>query len=191
MQNKVIYSALANKQNKLTAGTGISIENNVISATASGQSGDDTDLSEEIERIKEILINAELYDPNALNEKFTPAQSGTILQTQDTYETILDVDADNSNEILLPNVLCSTNTQITANVTFTITFKPISYGDISFEYYDNGTLLGSENYYSENTKIGYYSDHIYEISNYQCTTNSHNFYVVMKISDLSNMTINL
>lgn len=39
VQNKVIYSALAGKQDKLTAGTGISISGNTISCTVSGGSG--------------------------------------------------------------------------------------------------------------------------------------------------------
>lgn len=36
VQNKVIYTALQNKQDKLTAGTGISISGNTISCTVSG-----------------------------------------------------------------------------------------------------------------------------------------------------------
>ena len=39
VQNKVIYSALQGKQNKLTAGTGISINGNTISCTVSGGGG--------------------------------------------------------------------------------------------------------------------------------------------------------
>lgn len=39
VQNKVIYTALQNKQDKLTAGTGISISGNTISCTVSGGSG--------------------------------------------------------------------------------------------------------------------------------------------------------
>ena len=36
IQNKVVYNALAGKQDKLTAGTGISISGNTISCTVSG-----------------------------------------------------------------------------------------------------------------------------------------------------------
>ena len=39
VQNKVIYTALQNKQDKLIAGTGISISGNTISCTVSGGSG--------------------------------------------------------------------------------------------------------------------------------------------------------
>lgn len=39
IQNKVVYNALAGKQDKLTAGTGISISGNTISCTVSGGSG--------------------------------------------------------------------------------------------------------------------------------------------------------
>lgn len=39
IQNKVVYTALAGKQDKLTAGTGISISGNTISCTVSGGSG--------------------------------------------------------------------------------------------------------------------------------------------------------
>ena len=39
VQNKVVYNALAGKQDKLTAGTGISISGNTISCTVSGGSG--------------------------------------------------------------------------------------------------------------------------------------------------------
>lgn len=39
VQNKVVYTALAGKQDKLTAGTGISINGNTISCTVSGGSG--------------------------------------------------------------------------------------------------------------------------------------------------------
>ena len=39
VQNKVVYNALAGKQDKLTAGTGISINGNTISCTVSGGSG--------------------------------------------------------------------------------------------------------------------------------------------------------
>lgn len=39
IQNKVVYTALAGKQDKLTAGTGISINGNTISCTVSGGSG--------------------------------------------------------------------------------------------------------------------------------------------------------
>ena len=39
VQNKVIYTALQNKQNKLIAGTGISISGNTISCTVSGGGG--------------------------------------------------------------------------------------------------------------------------------------------------------
>ena len=39
IQNKVVYKALAGKQDKLTAGTGISISGNTISCTVSGGSG--------------------------------------------------------------------------------------------------------------------------------------------------------
>lgn len=39
VQNKVVYTALAGKQDKLTAGTGISISGNTISCTVSGGSG--------------------------------------------------------------------------------------------------------------------------------------------------------
>jgi len=39
VQNKAVYTALAGKQDKLTAGTGISISGNTISCTVSGGSG--------------------------------------------------------------------------------------------------------------------------------------------------------
>ena len=39
IQNKVVYNALAGKQDKLIAGTGISINGNTISCTVSGGSG--------------------------------------------------------------------------------------------------------------------------------------------------------
>ena len=39
IQNKVVYTALAGKQDKLIAGTGISISGNTISCTVSGGSG--------------------------------------------------------------------------------------------------------------------------------------------------------
>lgn len=39
IQNKAVYNALAGKQDKLTAGTGISISGNTISCTVSGGSG--------------------------------------------------------------------------------------------------------------------------------------------------------
>ena len=39
VQNKVVYNALAGKQDKLIAGTGISISGNTISCTVSGGSG--------------------------------------------------------------------------------------------------------------------------------------------------------
>ena len=39
VQNKVVYTALAGKQDKLTAGTGISISGNTISCTVSGGGG--------------------------------------------------------------------------------------------------------------------------------------------------------
>ena len=39
IQNKVVYNALAGKQDKLTAGTGISISGNTISCTVSGGGG--------------------------------------------------------------------------------------------------------------------------------------------------------
>ena len=39
VQNKVVYTALAGKQDKLTAGTGISINGNTISCTVSGGGG--------------------------------------------------------------------------------------------------------------------------------------------------------
>ena len=39
IQNKVVYNALAGKQDKLIAGTGISISGNTISCTVSGGSG--------------------------------------------------------------------------------------------------------------------------------------------------------
>ena len=39
IQNKVVYNALAGKQDKLTAGTGISINGNTISCTVSGGGG--------------------------------------------------------------------------------------------------------------------------------------------------------
>ena len=39
IQNKAVYTALAGKQDKLTAGTGISISGNTISCTVSGGSG--------------------------------------------------------------------------------------------------------------------------------------------------------
>ena len=39
IQNKAVYYALAGKQDKLTAGTGISISGNTISCTVSGGSG--------------------------------------------------------------------------------------------------------------------------------------------------------
>ena len=39
VQNKVVYTALQNKQDKLTAGTGISISGNTISCTVSGGGG--------------------------------------------------------------------------------------------------------------------------------------------------------
>ena len=39
IQNKVVYNALAGKQNKLIAGTGISISGNTISCTVSGGGG--------------------------------------------------------------------------------------------------------------------------------------------------------
>lgn len=39
VQNKVVYTALAGKQDKLIAGTGISISGNTISCTVSGGSG--------------------------------------------------------------------------------------------------------------------------------------------------------
>ena len=39
IQNKAVYNALADKQDKLTAGTGISISGNTISCTVSGGSG--------------------------------------------------------------------------------------------------------------------------------------------------------
>lgn len=39
VQNKVVYTALQNKQDKLIAGTGISISGNTISCTVSGGSG--------------------------------------------------------------------------------------------------------------------------------------------------------
>ena len=39
IQNKVVYNALAGMQDKLTAGTGISISGNTISCTVSGGSG--------------------------------------------------------------------------------------------------------------------------------------------------------
>ena len=39
IQNKVVYTALAGKQDKLTAGTGISINGNTISCTVTGGSG--------------------------------------------------------------------------------------------------------------------------------------------------------
>ena len=42
VQNKVVYNALAGKQDKLTAGTGISISGNTISCTVSGGSGGGT-----------------------------------------------------------------------------------------------------------------------------------------------------
>jgi len=40
IQNKVVYNALAGKQDKLTAGTGISISGNTISCTVSGGGGE-------------------------------------------------------------------------------------------------------------------------------------------------------
>lgn len=39
VQNKVVHTALAGKQDKLTAGTGISISGNTISCTVSGGGG--------------------------------------------------------------------------------------------------------------------------------------------------------
>lgn len=42
VQNKVVYNALAGKQDKLIAGTGISINGNTISCTVSGGSGGGT-----------------------------------------------------------------------------------------------------------------------------------------------------
>ena len=39
IQNKAVYNALADKQDKLTAGTGISISGNTISCSVSGGSG--------------------------------------------------------------------------------------------------------------------------------------------------------
>ena len=39
IQNKAVYKALADKQDKLTAGTGISISGNTISCSVSGGSG--------------------------------------------------------------------------------------------------------------------------------------------------------
>lgn len=42
VQNKVVYNALAGKQDKLIAGTGISISGNTISCTVSGGSGGGT-----------------------------------------------------------------------------------------------------------------------------------------------------
>lgn len=221
-------SALQNdKQNKLTAGENILIddatntisataktytagqniaidENNVISATSgdSGISSQVEQISADIEKIKQQLTEwGGFADQNKLqNQDFVPYDTNTIVQTQDTYDRDLQIETKGTAEMLLPNILFSTNTQTvttaddgtktttqaTANIDFYFTYIPSLAkvnGAVNFAVFDGDTQIASfsSNYIFFDVDIKHVVT--YTLKDYACTTSGHNLYVVATPTD--------
>ena len=103
VQNKVIYSALAGKQDKLTAGTGISINGDTISCTVSGGGKFATG-----ENVKEVSIFDSFSDLNSKTaaQKENMLPNGVIAETlphcEDTQgDTDLSITDEDGNMLVL------------------------------------------------------------------------------------------
>lgn len=181
---------------KYFAGTNVTIDqNNVISATCT--TAGEQDLQEINQQLAELrkqvgILNG-TYDENRLSGEFVPYADDEIVQTYDCYERELNIFGTGTNEILSPNILFVTETQVTENsqttqakakIIVNFQFIPSSYsGGLTFNIYDNGDCIGTFTQYYNITDLN--STQIFEstINNYTCTTKNHNLYVVCTASN--------
>lgn len=143
---------------------------------------------DDIADIKAIL--AEYFnptDPNKIdNEPLIEYADTDIITTYDCYERELEITK--TTEILAPNVLFKTNTQVlesnqlvsaTADIDITLNFIPSGVnGTTTFNIYDNTTLIGTYSMNYDNNQLGQTLTLSQTISNYQCSTFNHNLYIV-------------
>ena len=184
-----VYTALSSKQDTLTAGTGITISNNVISSTASGSScncaSDIADLQSDI-----ADINAQLLIMQTKINNNSTQYNETIYNEYDVYNRAFDLSG--TNTLYCPNVVFSTEPLLTTtnqnNETETEQIKITAYieldvqfdtaGDYYVKLYEGATIISTYTKTISAEQVNTDQKIKYTINQYS-SVGQHNYYIMI------------